>query len=255
MKDREGIYAQWAPSGALWSPWVKPVMFASMPLRMLASADKEAKELTPLRSIAMLTSRTALVLDLPGAKAIDVAIALARSGYRPIPLYNGVPGSGTEFVPSEEIAHSLASFADDVARMRLPEDAPPAFLLDSGRMAEGRAPRSGVFDNRWMVFPQDFPSGSFLRAHGIETVLVVQERGIALAEDLAHVARGFRRAGLTVLVQDFGGDAPPQEAVLSPGWWFRSVLFRALVMLRLRRSSAGGFGSTVPEPGRVGFVG
>ena len=41
--------------------------------------------------------------------------------------------------------------------------APPAFLLDSDRM-KAPAPDPGRFDNRWLVFPQDFPSAAFLRS-------------------------------------------------------------------------------------------
>ncbi|HKQ61376.1 MAG TPA: hypothetical protein VJS92_08780 [Candidatus Polarisedimenticolaceae bacterium] len=251
--EREAIFASWAPEDALWSPWAKPVLFTQLTEADVAASEKKVEVLPVFTWLPLAASGTALILDLPGSKSLDVGMTVARAGYRPVPLFNGVPGSPREFVLTRDIMRSLASFSNDLDRIGLAPDAPPAFLLDSDRMASGRIPKPGDFDNRWMVFPQDFPSGAFLRRRGLERVLIVRDSA-ALPEDLIHVGRGFRRAGLTLLVKALDDEAPPQEAVLS-GSWIRSVFFRALVMFRLRRSSAGGFGSTIPEPRRVGFVG
>ena len=37
----------------------------------------------------------AVVLDLPGADGVWTGVALAARGYRPVPLYNAVPGPTT----------------------------------------------------------------------------------------------------------------------------------------------------------------
>jgi len=103
-----------------------------------------------------------------------------------------------------------------------------------------------------MVFPQDFPSGRFLQSRGLRRVLVLQE-GDAIAEDLARVLAGFRDSGLEVMVQDPKGERPAQPATLARTSWMKTVLFRAMVVARLRRNSAGGFGARVPEPGQTGF--
>lgn len=249
MKTAEEVYADWAPDAGLWSPWVKPSFFAGITKGVLASSDVEAGPPIEIPWVLATTSGAALVLDVPGIRALRLALTLARGGFRPVPLFNCVPApGGGGLVPTDAMQRLLVSTADDLGPIDIPADAPPCFLLDSQRMAGGRTPNPGEFDNRWMVFPQDLPSATFLAKRGIRTVLIVQETSTTVAEDLGHVVKGFRRGGLDVLVQLLDDDAPPQEAILPAGGWWKSLLFRALVTMKLRRSSAGGFGASVPTP-------
>jgi hypothetical protein len=251
MNDRESLFDLWALDGATWSPWVKPVLFSEMDESLPLSTAYEERESWDTLGFPSVGSGTALVLELPGKSALRLGVALARRGYRPVPLFNGVPHPDGGFVPSGAIARLLVSLAGELAQSGLPLDAPPAFVLDADRMAGGRVPTPGEFDNRWMVFPQDFPSASFLASHGIRRIVVIQ-RGTWIADDLVEVLAGHAKGGIEVLVAPPDG-GPAQQADLSKASWFRSMFYRAMVVLRLRRSSAGGFGGRVPEPRQSGF--
>lgn len=107
------IYDAWAPASSEWSQWVKPVLFAHLPVTFDASPDAVVAVVD--HSLAERLPRsdgaTALVLDLPGALGVQMAGPLVERGYRPVPLYNSFPprlpfgGSG----PSESLATGLSS--------------------------------------------------------------------------------------------------------------------------------------------------
>src|SRR5262249_39823929 len=86
----EEIFAAWAPAGAAWSLWARPVLFAQMPK---AIDDNESE---PWREIDVNAAPAAadcvLVLDLPGDESVWMALALAGRGFRPVPLFNGCTG-------------------------------------------------------------------------------------------------------------------------------------------------------------------
>lgn len=126
-------------------------------------------------------------------------------------------------------------------------DAPPAFLLDANRLSPSQPSGPGKYDNRWMVFPQDFPSATFLKSRQILRVLVLQ-RPPEPASDLAHVLLRWQEAGLELLWTDpAAGHAPETLRVQKPSG-FRDLSYRAMALLGLRRNSAGGFGSVIPFP-------
>src|SRR5262249_25595177 len=112
-------------------------------------------------------------------------------------------------------------------------------------------PAPGMFDNRWMVFPQDFPSAVFFRSHFIEQIVVVQRDGLIPDEDLAYVLGPWKKAGLQMLTKNLGSapDEVPQAMVMNRftryGYrlWYPAMI---LMSVGLRRSNVGGFGSTIP---------
>ena len=252
MRTREAVFDLWAPEQGIWSPWVKPVAFTALTPAHLSASKAEAPRPWDGPELPDAGSSTAVVLELPAATSLRLGVALTRRGFRPIPLFNGVPQDGGAFVPTDALSRLLVTLADDVHDAALPFAAPPAFVLDADRMAGGRVPAPGQFDNRWMVFAQDFPSASFLKRQGLQRVLVVQH-GSAVADDLARVLAAFREQGMEVLVLRPDGEHRPEPAVLPKASWVKSVLFRAMVTLRMRRNSAGGFGARVPEPSQTGF--
>jgi hypothetical protein len=254
MRTREELFDIWAAEEGTWSPWVKPVLFSQLNDIDLLGPDTEDNFEWTGADVPDSGSATALIIDLPGERGLRIAGALAGRGYRPVPLFNGVPHPQGGFVPVAAIARELVTLADDVERAALSPAAPPAFVLDAGRMAGGRVPDPGQFDNRWMVFPQDFPSASFLAAHGVQRVIVIQQDA-AVAEDLARVLIPYRRQGIEVLTMSPASGSRPETAVLAETSWMKTVLFRAMVLLRLRRNSAGGFGAMVPAARRTGFYG
>jgi hypothetical protein len=129
-------------------------------------------------------------------------------------------------------------------------DAPPAFLLDSRRMSPAQPVRPGMFDNRWKVFPQDFPAGHFLQSHRIGRILLIQRHSGQPQEDLAHVLRRWQDAGLAIQQKDVTNALPPRDITVGRPAWYRAMWYRVLAMLGLQRGRPGGFGGIIPEPSK-----
>ena len=160
---------------------------------------------------------------------------------------------GTALVDNDQILAWLILGAETLQRCDLADDAPPAFLLDSRRQPPQMDALPGRFDNRWMVFPQDFPSANFLRARHISKVLLIQSDAQRQPqEDLAHVLRRWQEAGLELSVATPDTVATPQPLTVNRPSRFRSLWYGALAVMGLRRNSAGGFGSVVPQPSSGG---
>jgi hypothetical protein len=262
--DASQLFEVWAPEESAWSRWAKPALFAGgapvlaaqpaqpgspMPVH---SADPQAGSFDP----GGLDTWTAFVVDMPGERSVEIGMALARTGYRPVPLFNTAYHLAA-IVPVEAILRRLRDGAEELQGLAIPADAPPVFLLDAQRLAPGTPPQPGRFDNRWAVFPQDFPSASFLLSNGIRRVVLLQEAGLQdkPRNDLAHVLLRWQEGGVEIYVQDPDGNMSPRPVQVEKPSAFRSLFYRALTLSGLRRSSAGGFGSVIPIPssGRSGF--
>jgi len=87
-------------------------------------------------------------------------------------------------------------------------DAPPAFILDSLRLKGTNPVREDMFDNRWMVFPQDFPSAKFLAEQKIRRVTLVQTEKTHPQEDLSHALLRWQEAGIEILAKASGDTTP-----------------------------------------------
>ena len=267
----EELYAIWAPVDSVWSPWVLPVPFAE-----LACPEFAAPAEPPHFSLDWLPEGgardLAIVADLPGADAIYYGLAVLQRGYRPVPVIDGSPGprsniplaldhslpTGGQFrsasiVDMRELLLALCQGAARLQERKLAADAPPAFLLDSKRMTSLAYAIEGAFDNRWMAFPQDFPSSGFLKDRGIRKVAFVHDTFLTQPqEDLAHVLLRWQEDGITIESKSARfGDAPVPINVNRPSR-FRSIWYRALAVLGLRRNDAGGFGGYPPDPSGAG---
>jgi hypothetical protein len=241
----EQCYEIWAPDDGLWSAWAKPVLFAEAPPARPGDGSPTEAAPEPARLPDARRDR-AVVVDLPGAESVLTGIALARRGFRPVPLYNGNAAYGlVSTVPAEDIAHHLFEGAEVLREQRLAPDAPPAFLLDANR--ERGKPVPGAFDNRWVVLPQDFPSATFLLAHGVREVLVLQRSGLEPDTDLAHVLLRWQRAGVRLSIAALADGSDPVDLVVRPPSLFRHAWYGAIALLGLRRSNIGGFGARVPK--------
>jgi len=274
----EQIYGVWAPENSPWAAWVSPVVFPS--LHVTSSTDELATDPAAAEICrAEPFSKTAFVLDLPGATSVATGIAMVRHGYRPVPVFSGAPGP-TRLDPGERTTvdgiperHSLqggVSFCvvdmsplvkamqqatATLLQSQVPSEAPPVFLLDSLRLFGHRPPTPSLFDNRWMVFPQDFPSALFLRSRGIERVVLVQENHLEPQDDLKHVLRRWQDAGIEVRAVKHLSVHGSQTILVARPWRFKALWHRALAIWGLRRNSAGGFGSIIPEPSSGGGFG
>jgi len=267
----EELYAIWAPKDSAWSQWVLPVPFAQ-----LACPDCTTTDAVPSFNLDWLplgnTRDLAIVVDLPGGDAIHFGLALLARGFRPVPVIDGSPGPERvaifPFVPSISTGENyksativdmrglllaLCQGAASLLQNRLAPDAPPAFLIDSKRMAGVAYVIDAAFDNRWMVFPQDFPSGRFLLNRGIRKVVLVHDTFLREPqEDLAHVLLRWQEEGIAIESKSARfGDAPALIKVSRP-FRFRAAWYRALAALGLRRNDAGGFGGYPPDPSGAG---
>ncbi|HZW10766.1 MAG TPA: hypothetical protein VFF69_12755 [Phycisphaerales bacterium] len=255
MDERQRLFEIWAPPDAAFSPWAKPVLFTQMPAGQAVGAPEE-RPLPDQPWARAADGRTAFVLDLPGPDSVWHALALAGRDYRPVPLFNGSHGERAA-VEVRPIITALQLAAPMLERARVRADAPPAFMLDANRRGSGRGPGPGWFDNRWIVFPQDFPSGRLLRSRGMERALLVRDERSPLSDDLAQVLARWKKDGVE-LVSARVDSAEAAPLRVSARWPFRPVAALALVALGLRRNSAGGFGARVPLPpeggGHSGFA-
>ena len=261
--DRKELFLTWAPTAAVWSRWAKPVLFTQLTAQ--SAAGDPSANVTPIDFAAALATvpgatsegKMAIVINLPGAESVDAGLTLTHSGYRPVPLYNCTDGPSAVVSVKEIIARLMAG-ADILQGLALPDDAPPAFLLDSDPLQGALPPSPGQFDNRWVVFPQDFPSAIFLRSQGIERVRLIQRNRPTADDDLAQVLLLWQHNGLAVDTMILNGTTEivplaPIEFRPSVGWgghlWYRAFLFMST---RRRRSNVGGFGAVIPRPSSGG---
>ncbi|HYQ42960.1 MAG TPA: hypothetical protein VER11_13360 [Polyangiaceae bacterium] len=264
--NKKDVFDAWAPSGARWSNWVKPVLFAS-----LAESDVEGPGAEPEIELELSPTWTspgvALIVDLPGEQSVQAGLALAKLGMRPVPLFNALPGFACAFVDVRSIQRALVASANLLRSMSLPADAPPAFLLDSLRRAVRRAVRrqrqlearerredwsrhqnragEWYFDNRSLSFSTDFPSGATLREHGVERIILIRWHQV-VPGDLVATLAAWHRAGLTIEIHDAASERAPLVWE-PPRWlWLRRLWFEVVVPLGLWRDKSGAFGGHVP---------
>jgi hypothetical protein len=261
--NREEIYEAWVPQAGTWSLWARPVLFGQMsaasgldpayptPIRwawdLFGQSPGAGGELTwlnlPVDWAPPPLQNAVLVIDLPGAEGTLLGLALAGHGYRPVPLYNGCTGP-SELLDQGPILRALRDGAVFLAARALPDDAPPALLLDSRRQSLPQPLRPGMLDNRWKVFPEDFPSAELLQQRGVSRVVWVGHG--QPQEDLARVLRVWQDAGLALEAKDPAVAGPSRQLIVPPTPWWRRLWNRLRSYLGLQKSPGDGFGYLVP---------
>ncbi len=259
--NKEEIFSVWAPDDSPWSPWAKPVLFAHTQL-----SNTPFSEAAPDVSWSPPPgAKVALVLDLPGSLGVLTGLALASRGYRPVPLYNAVPlphgqpiqdplltRNAVAAVNVLPILAALKGSAEKLAELKLPSDAPPAFLLDANRCGDRLNMTPGDFDNRSVSFTTDFPSANFLVSREIQRVRLIQEGNLQPQSDLVHTLRRWQDGGLQLERSrlDLPTQSEPFE-VARPSW-YGAMFQRVLCQIGLRHSNGGGFGAWVPDSSSAG---
>lgn len=251
----EDCFAIWAPEDAMWTEWAKPVTFVGAMLPSPGDPPVEIPRIT-FPGLPESWTQSAIVVDLPGQEAVGMALALADRGFRPVPLFNGTVGPNA-VIDVVQITRALGAGAGVLSQINLEPDAHPAFLLDSRRAEPIGAGEPGRYDNRWVVLPQDFPSAAFLGSKAVREVIVIQTGSLTPAEDLAHVLYRWQQGGIRMRLIDVATGQVEDGAKVPRPSNFRRAWYVAIALLGLRRSNAGGFGSTVPQQtgGRSGFYG
>jgi hypothetical protein len=231
--QRETIHDAWVPVDGVWSRWAKPVLFAQM---------KIATE--SISWLPAATGKIMLIVDLPGDAAVHFGLAVAARGYRPVPMFNACTAAA-EFIDQQPIARALQTGAASLAALALPANAPPAFLLDSRRRNTPPVVRSGMLDNRWEVFPDDFPSAQAMRQRGVSQVLLIQSTHGQPKPDVARVLRAWHEDQIELQAKDITTDDPPQQLIMRPIPWFVRWLFGWRGRALSEDSRLSGFGYVV----------
>lgn len=239
MKNNLEIFRIWAPDNVSWTEWAKPVLFASLPCK-----DSCTLNIPNADYVKAVDYSTMVIVDLPGERSVEEGLALAQVGYRPVSLYNGVygPSNYSMIVNVTGIAAALQKGADTLAALYIRADAPPAFMLDYDRMTS-QGKKSGKYDNRWCVFPQDMPSASFLIENGIKKIIV---RSTKIQNDLSHILLRYQNQGIKVYLCRDGKSS--KETIVSKPSQFKSLFYRFMIIWGLKRNATGGFGEVVPIP-------
>ena len=189
------VFKVWAPTGVKWVDWVRPVQF--MALDDNFKTYEVSEFLIPtINYINKVSEDTAIIVDLEGDESIKEGIALAKIGFRPIPIYNGTdPQEGAMATVDNNIVESgLIKGAIELVKINIPDNAPPAFLADSNRMHRFKM-NDSIFDNSWDIYPQDIPSAKYFLENGINKIIIV---GKKVENDLAKILYKFQQEGIEI---------------------------------------------------------
>ena len=211
MTDRE-VFQIWAPLGAKWVDWVRPVPFIAINARNEVNRSINFAMPT-ITYINKTLENTALILDLPGSDSIKEGLALAILGFRPIPLYNGTDEQqgAMALVDNQNIKNALIRGALELEKIDLSLNAPPVFLIDSNRTHQYKMNVS-VFDNSWDLYSQDMPSAEYFINNNINKIIV---RGETIKNDLVRILYDFQVKGIVIFFTD-GYDEPKVTTVPRP---------------------------------------
>ena len=208
MRGKE-IYKIYAPNGAKWIEWVRPVPFVAIDTYnrkpIVDWLDRKAMFLKKYQQ------DTAIFIDLPGKESIELGIGLAHMGYRPIPVFNGTDEQqGSQATANTYLIEScLINGSEKLKNIKLENDANPAFLLDSYRTNRYRAKES-IFDNSWDLYKQDIPSAEYFKQNGITKIIVV---GNTIQRDLKKIFLKFQEKGIDIYITE--GYKLPQKIKLA----------------------------------------
>ena len=197
MRGKE-IYKIYAPNGAKWIDWVRPVSFVAIDTYnrkpIVDWLDRKAMFLKKYQQ------DTAIFIDLPGKESIELGIGLAHMGYRPIPVFNGTDEQqGSQATTNTYLIEScLINGSEKLKNIKLENDANPTFLLDSYRTNRYRAKES-IFDNSWDLYKQDIPSAEYFKQNGINKIIVVGE---VIQPDLKKIFLKFKEKGIEIYITD-----------------------------------------------------
>lgn len=206
------IFRKWAPIGVKWSNWVRPVPFVIIN-ENFKSYDVLNFTNFEIDYIDENTKNTAIIVDLPGNDSIEEGIALARKGFRPIPVYNGTIEQEGSIATTDNtsIISGLIYGAKELEKIHLENDAMPAFLLDSNRTNRFKIDVS-TFDNSWDIYDQDIPSEEFFLKNDINRIIV---RGNSFQKDLKKVLYKFQKAGISIYFAN-GYEEPKKVTIKKP---------------------------------------
>lgn len=212
--DKE-IYKIWAPAGKKWVDWVRPVAFVEMEHFDKGYASYGTIDIGdyPVIDADDVWKEAAIIVDLPGRESVREGIALAKKGYRPVPIFNGTmeQKKSRATTDNESASVALMQYAEELTKIELSEDARPAFLADRNRLQRYRMDL-GIFDNSWDVYHQDLPTAEYFLANDIHKIVIV---GQTVARDLAKILYPFQKKGIEIFLTN-GYEAPKKVVLRKP---------------------------------------
>lgn len=195
MKGRD-IFKIWAPVGARWVDWVRPVPFIAIDNDKFKTYESVDFTTYKINYINEEKEDTAIIVDLPGNESIREGIALSKIGYRPIPIYNGTneQEGAMSTVDNHAIEVGLIKGAFELEKLNISNIAPPVFLLDSNRMHRFKM-NDSIFDNSWDIYSQDFPTAEYFMKNDITKIIVCGEK---IQKDLNKILYDFQKKGIKI---------------------------------------------------------
>ena len=198
------IYKIWAPVNKKWVDWIRPVPFIMIDENYKVEEYCNLKEYK-INYLEKYENNIAIIVDLPGLESINEGISLARLGFRPVPVYNGVVEQTNSKAVTNNyiIGEGLIWGAEKLKQIEILDDAAPAFLVDSNRMNRFKMDDS-YFDNSWDLYYQDVPSSEYFLKNNINKIII---RGNKINRDLNKILFEFQKKGLEIYFTD-GFDIP-----------------------------------------------
>lgn len=204
MINNKVIYRIWAPEKAKWVDWVRPVPFININDSIISN-EYESFDIPNVIYVEDGKKDIAIIVDLPSTKSITEGIALAKKGYRPIPVYNGTESQkgAMGVVYNNSIEIGLIKGAEILKDMSFDEDASPVFLMDSNRTNRKKLGPE-VFDNSWDIYAQDLPTHEYFKKNGINKIII---RSDIIRKDLNKILYKFQKNGMEIYFTE-GYDEP-----------------------------------------------
>lgn len=201
------VYKIWAPNGAKWVDWVRPVPFVQIDDEDFKIYKSGNFSIPKINYINELKKDTAIIVDLPEYYSISDGIALSKIGYRPIPVFNGTAQNknARSTVDNHAVEAGLIFGALELQKIELDTDAPPVFLTDSNRLNRYKVDIS-VFDNSWDLYHQDLPSAEYFIKNGINKIII---RGNEFNTDLKKILFRHQEKGMKIYFTE-GYDEPKE---------------------------------------------
>lgn len=206
------IFQIWAPIGKKWVDWVRPVPFVEMN-DYSKNYSFSNLSIQTIDCIDTNCDDTAVIVDLPGVESVKTGLALAKAGFRPIPIFNGtIEQQGARAtVDNQAVGIALIWGASELLQIDIRDDALPAFLVDSNRMNRFKMEAS-LFDNSWDVYPQDLPSAEYFLENNIRKIIIIGER---VSKDLKKILYPFQQKKIQIFLTN-GYEAPKKITLHRP---------------------------------------